>query len=261
MNKKRLRSVVQLMLAISFLAFALVKIIEAARSTGMKAVLNNASILFLWVAVCWIIGFGWLWMLCKRRDFTAKTSITSTRKPFTPIVKNYKKTSPSVTTSHNNNLDGIKQSWISVDEADTLSPNPQRNVANEPLLTPQATPNVVPDQNAFLHAARQYFLSLQAAFNKGDLEPFRDWLAPEFQDKLLMKIRERGQTEILTLNANVLKEKAGVDDNWVTVRFNGITRENPDPTPKTLNEAWHFKQSRHTANDPWKLARIDALTH
>ena len=252
MNKKRLRSIVQLMLAISFLAFSLVKIIEAARSTGMKAVLNNASILFLWVSVCWMIGFGWLWILCKRCHPSAKTLIIHTPKQLSAKIKTYKKLSST------NNLDGIKQSWISIDTANSLSTNPQH--ASKPLLT---TPKVkiVNDQNAFLSAARQYFLSLQAAFNQGDLEPFRDWLAPEFQDNLLIKIKERGRTEILTLNANVLQEKAGEDNNWVTVLFNGITRETPDVTPKILNEAWHFKQSLRTLNDPWKLVRIDALTH
>ncbi|MES2207445.1 MAG: TIM44-like domain-containing protein [Pseudomonadota bacterium] len=162
----------------------------------------------------------------------------------------------------------LKEGWAADHESKDAFVNKKHTVsfASDPSFNTTANPKdkVLPDQNAFLHAARQYFLSLQAAFDKGDLEPFHDWMVPELRDDLIAQIKERNQavnkTEILTLSADVLEEKADTDANWVTVRFNGTTREGSDPTPQAFNEAWHFKQCRRTSNDPWKLAGIDPLS-
>ncbi len=204
-----------------------------------------------------VLGAAGLWWLWQRRRTAQKVS------------DQYATQAPAYAARpESNELERVKQGWTSAHEIKDAFVNTKHTVsfASEPSFTTTGNPKekVLPDQNAFLHAARQYFLSLQAAFDKGDLEPFRDWMVPELRDDLIEQIKERNQavnqTEVLTLSADVLEEKADADANWVTVRFNGTTRESPDPTPKVFNEAWHFKQCRRTSNDPWKLAGIDPLT-
>lgn len=167
------------------------------------------------------------------------------------------------------NMNNDSGSWTHSTSTDSAFSNVRHNVSfmNEPQhASIGGTPSpgaVLPDQEAFLHAARQYFTSLQAAFDKGDLEPFRDWMVPELQADLSAQIHERGnafnQTDVVTLSAQVIDEKAEADANWVTVKFYGTTREHPNPEPQPFNEAWHFKQCRRTSNDPWKLAGIEPL--
>jgi predicted lipid-binding transport protein (Tim44 family) len=204
-----------------------------------------------------VLGIAGLWWLWQRRRNAQKVS------------DQYAVQAPAyVARPENNELDRVKQGWASAHEVSNAFANTKHTISfsSEPSFTTTGNPKekVLPDQNAFLHAARQYFLSLQAAFDKGDLDPFRDWMVPELRDDLIEQIKERSQaanqTEVLTLSADVLEEKADADANWVTVRFNGTTRESPDPMPKAFNEAWHFKQCRRTSNDPWKLAGIDPLT-
>lgn len=161
--------------------------------------------------------------------------------------------------------------WTSSTSTTTAFSNQKHTVSfskEQPAVVEAApssapTASVLSDKEAFLQAARQYFMSLQSAFDKGDLEPFRDWMVPELLVDLSAQIRERGnafnQTEVLTLSAQILDEKAESDANWVSVRFFGTTKEHPEPEPQSFNEAWHFKQCRFTSNDPWKLAGIEPI--
>jgi len=195
---------------------------------------------WFWLLLLVGVGGWWLW----RRRSTSMAGAGSNyqdRDGWTP--------STSTTTAFSN-------------QKHTVSFSKEQPVAIE--AAPSApSASVLSDKEAFLQAARQYFMSLQSAFDKGDLEPFRDWMVPELLVDLSAQIRERGnafnQTEVLTLSAQILDEKAESDANWVSVRFFGTTKEHPEPEPQSFNEAWHFKQCRFTSNDPWKLAGIEPI--
>jgi predicted lipid-binding transport protein (Tim44 family) len=210
-----------------------------ANSSAYGAMPNHSNGGFPWFWTLILVAAGW-WLWKRRGNKQPGQSSTTTNHPSW--------TSPAAGSSFTDVKHTISY------EHDLSQPPQQRELASDPILS---------DPNAFLQAAKQYFTSLQTAFDNGNLEPFRDWMLPELYTDLFTQIQERGQsanhTDVLALDAEIIDQKAEQEANWVTVRFHGTTREMPNPNPQTFNEAWHFKQFHQTPNDPWKLAGIEPI--
>ena len=78
-------------------------------------------------------------------------------------------------------------------------------------------------QPGFLRGAKLNFMKLQAANDSGNVDELREFTTPELFADLRRDIDERGnvrqQTDILSLNADLLEVATEGDTHWASVRF------------------------------------------
>ncbi|MFX5813236.1 Tim44-like domain-containing protein, partial [Acinetobacter baumannii] len=64
------------------------------------------------------------------------------------------------------------------------------------------------DVTGFLRNAKTYFIRLQAAWDKADINDLREFTTPEMYAELKLQIQERGATpnvtDVISLNAELL---------------------------------------------------------
>ncbi|MBI4206992.1 MAG: Tim44 domain-containing protein, partial [Betaproteobacteria bacterium] len=79
-----------------------------------------------------------------------------------------------------------------------------------------------------------------------DLATIRDFLTPELYREIEADIRAAGdstqQTEVVTLNAEVLDVATEGDLYVVSVRFSGLIREAAGEEPQQFSEIWHLEK-------------------
>lgn len=111
----------------------------------------------------------------------------------------------------------------------------------------------------FLRLAKGFFIRLQAANDKKDLDDLRRFLTPEMFAEVQLQIMERGDTEQTTeiqqLNATVLSIVTEGTHDIGSVRFTGHIKCSDQVMSEDFSEVWHFtKWSNHP--DQWSLAGI-----
>lgn len=112
----------------------------------------------------------------------------------------------------------------------------------------------------FLHGAKAAFVRLQAAWDSQDLSDIRRFTTPEIYGEIAVQIEEseaRNQTEVVTLEAQLL-DAALEDDRYVaSVRFDGLIKEGPQDTAQQVGEIWHFIKPVNSDNPVWYVAGIE----
>ena len=63
------------------------------------------------------------------------------------------------------------------------------------------------------------------------------------------------QTDVVTLNAELLEALTDGDSHWASVRFSGMIRESPDAQPEAFQEVWNLAKPTSGASG-WVLAGI-----
>jgi predicted lipid-binding transport protein (Tim44 family) len=123
------------------------------------------------------------------------------------------------------------------------------------------------DKEAFLRQARVQFNALQSAWDAGDLRTLRDVSTPEMFAEIQRDLTSRGThqpTEVVRLDADVLDVATEGNQYWVSVRFNGVVREDGADTPKPFDETWNLVKPVDGSSG-WLLAGIQqneaATTH
>lgn len=100
------------------------------------------------------------------------------------------------------------------------------------------------DVEGFLRQAKLNFIRLQAANDRGDMDDIREFTTPEFFAEVKMQFGERGQaaqqTDVVTLNAELLDVTAEDKRHVVSVRFSGQLREEANAAPEAFREVWHL---------------------
>ncbi len=119
------------------------------------------------------------------------------------------------------------------------------------------------DVDGFVRNAKVYFVRLQAAFDAGDTDDLREFTSPEMFAELKLEIDERkgapNQTDVLSLDAQLLGVDAVAADHMASVRFSGMLREQPGTPAEAFDEVWNF--TRPTAGQGgWVLAGIQQLS-
>lgn len=113
------------------------------------------------------------------------------------------------------------------------------------------------DVPGFERNAKVNFIRLQAANDTGNLDDIRQFTSPEMFAELQMDIRDRNgatqQTDVMSLNAQVLEVAEEGAMYIVSVRFTGELRE--DGTVGPINEVWHLSKPRQGSGG-WTLAGI-----
>lgn len=118
------------------------------------------------------------------------------------------------------------------------------------------------DTAGFLASAKQAFLSLQSANDRGDLEALREMTTDDMFATIKREIESRGNAsqavEVVTLNADLIEATTERDLHWASVRFSGALREEGAGVPEKFEEVWNLQKPAAGAGG-WVLAGIQQL--
>jgi predicted lipid-binding transport protein (Tim44 family) len=115
------------------------------------------------------------------------------------------------------------------------------------------------DVAGFVRAAKLNFMKLQLANDSGNIEELREFTTPELFADLSKDIVARGgarqQTDVVSLNADLLEVVSEGNQHWASVRFSGMIREHPASAPESFEEIWNLAKPLDGSTG-WLLAGI-----
>jgi hypothetical protein len=118
------------------------------------------------------------------------------------------------------------------------------------------------DEHSFLENAKQYFSTLQKAWDQGDLASLREFTTPEMfatiQQDLAGRADASNQTDVVTINARLLGVEI-IDAHYnCSVQFNGLIREQQSAPASDFSEIWNLSKPVEGPGG-WVLAGISQL--
>jgi len=129
------------------------------------------------------------------------------------------------------------------------------------------------DTEGFLAAAKRNFTTLQAAWDKRDLDTLRSMMTDGMLEEIRAQLAEReqhrsaagdtgnstaNQTDVVVLEAQLLGIEELDDDYMASVEFSGMIREEPSAGPSPFREVWNMTKPK-TGNSGWLVAGVQAL--
>jgi len=118
------------------------------------------------------------------------------------------------------------------------------------------------DTTGFLRHAKTYFIRLQAAWDKADVNDLREFTTPEMFAELKLELQERGaspnHTDVVSLNAELLGIENAGNDHMASVRFSGMIREEEHSAARPFTEVWNLAKPI-AGQSGWVLAGIQQL--
>ena len=145
---------------------------------------------------------------------------------------------------------------------------------NEPAYTPplslapgigaQPQPNIPAgfDTDGFLRQAKLNFVKLQAVHDSGKLGELREFTTDSMFESIKQDLLQHGavgqQTDVVTLDADLLEALTEGDTHWASVRFSGMIREDADGQPESFQEIWNLAKPVSGASG-WLLAGIQQI--
>jgi predicted lipid-binding transport protein (Tim44 family) len=130
-----------------------------------------------------------------------------------------------------------------------------------PVAAAQAIPEGF-DSEGFLRVAKLNFVRLQAANDARNLADIREFVSPEMYAEIKLQIDERGsaqqQTDVVTLNAELLEVTSEANRHIASVRFSGMIREEAGAAAVPFNELWHLTKP-DDGSKGWAIAGIQQL--
>ncbi len=119
------------------------------------------------------------------------------------------------------------------------------------------------DVDGFLRQAKLNFVRLQAANDAKNIEDVRNFTTPEMFAEIRLEMQERGdapqQTDVVTLNAELLDVAEENRQYVASVRFHGAIRETEGAAPDAFDEVWHLTKPV-AGNRGWAVAGIQQLS-
>ena len=113
--------------------------------------------------------------------------------------------------------------------------------------------------DGFVREAKKSFIALQAANDRGDASSIRDFVTDEMFQHLKGDIDARAaagqQTDVVTLNAELLEVVTEGMLHLASVRFSGMLREDTGAAPQPFEEIWNLQKSAQ-GDSGWLLAGI-----
>ena len=141
---------------------------------------------------------------------------------------------------------------------------PSSGLGAATLFGAHPQPNIPPgfDTEGFLRQAKLNFVKLQAAHDSGRLEELREFASDEMYTSIRQELQQRAnlgqQTDVVTLDADLLEALTEGDTHWASVRFSGMIRESPDAQPEPFQEIWNLAKPASGASG-WVLAGIQQI--
>jgi predicted lipid-binding transport protein (Tim44 family) len=127
---------------------------------------------------------------------------------------------------------------------------------------PQANIPAGFDTEGFLRQAKLNFVKLQAVHSGGRLDELREFTTDEMFDSIKQDLKQHGasadETDVVTLNAELLEAVTEGNSHWASVRFSGMIRESADAQPAAFEEIWNLAKPVSGAGG-WVLAGIQQV--
>jgi predicted lipid-binding transport protein (Tim44 family) len=117
------------------------------------------------------------------------------------------------------------------------------------------------DAAGFLRGARMNFMKLQVANDRGDLREIQEFTTPEMFEALKGDIAARSgkqETDIMSVDADLLELVSEDGQHWASVRFSGMERERPGGEAVGFEEVWNLVKPIDGATG-WLLAGIQQM--
>lgn len=122
------------------------------------------------------------------------------------------------------------------------------------------------DSEGFLRSAKANFVSLQAAWDKSDINALRvmmtDTMLKEIQAQLNEREAQPGApvnlTDVVMIEAQLLGIEDLGDEYMASVEFSGMIREEPSAGPSPFREVWNMTK-RKAGGNGWLVAGVQAL--
>ncbi|MEB0141075.1 MULTISPECIES: Tim44-like domain-containing protein [unclassified Undibacterium] len=119
------------------------------------------------------------------------------------------------------------------------------------------------DVPAFLRSAKTYFIRLQAAWDKADINDLREFTSAEMYAELKLEIQERGATANVTDVVHIDAELLGIEtvgnDHLASVKFTGMIKESQNAPAEAFAEVWNLSKPAN-GQGGWVLAGIQQLS-
>jgi predicted lipid-binding transport protein (Tim44 family) len=119
------------------------------------------------------------------------------------------------------------------------------------------------DTVGFVRNAKTYFIRLQAAWDKADVNDIREFTTPEMFAELRLQVQERGaaanQTDVVSIDAELLGVETVGSDYLASVKFFGFIKEEPTSSPTQFSEIWNLSKPAN-GQGGWVLAGIQQLS-
>ncbi len=122
------------------------------------------------------------------------------------------------------------------------------------------------DTEGFLMSAKANFISLQAAWDRSDINALRvmmtDTMLKEIQSQLAEREVHTGGpinlTDVVLIEAQLLGIEDLGNDYMVSVEFSGMIREEASAGPNPFREVWNMTKPK-SGNSGWLVAGVQAL--
>jgi predicted lipid-binding transport protein (Tim44 family) len=130
---------------------------------------------------------------------------------------------------------------------------------------PEAFQSTLPpgfDERSFLENAKQFFVTLQKAWDQGDLQSLREFTTPEMFARISQDLAGRvdtpNQTDVITINARLLGIETSEAHYFCSVQFSGVISEQPGAPANDFSEIWNLSKPLEGPGG-WVLAGISQL--
>ena len=118
------------------------------------------------------------------------------------------------------------------------------------------------DTEGFLRIAKLNFVRLQASNDAKSLDDIREFVSPELYAEIKLQMDERGnapqQTDVVTLNAELLDVTTEANRHIASVHFSGMIRETTGATAEPFNEVWNLSKPVDDSKG-WIIAGIQQV--
>ena len=122
------------------------------------------------------------------------------------------------------------------------------------------------DSEGFLKAAKNNFITLQAAWDKEDISALRSMMTDGMLREIQTQLAERedrtggasNHTEVDMLQAQLLGIEDLGDDYMASVEYSGMIRDQPSAGPSPFREVWNMTKPK-TGGRGWLVAGVQAL--
>ncbi|MFZ6654142.1 Tim44 domain-containing protein [Undibacterium sp. TJN19] len=156
---------------------------------------------------------------------------------------------------------GVPASDISRQEPQAFQGNSMASASAPANNAPWGVPADF-DVPGFLRNSKSYFIRLQAAWDKADINDLREFTTPEMYAELKLEIQERGATtnvtDVVSIDAELLGLESSGNDHLASVRFTGMIKEAQNAPAEAFNEVWNLSKPV-SGQGGWVLAGIQQV--
>lgn len=119
------------------------------------------------------------------------------------------------------------------------------------------------DVPGFLRHTKTYYIRLQAAWDKADVNDIREFTTPEMYGELRLQLQERGasanHTDVVSLDSELMGIETIGNEYLASVKFSGLVKEAADAPTEAFVEVWNLSKPS-SGQGGWVLAGIQSLS-